>query len=79
VQSPQLPRPGSATILWVALAAELRVAWQPDAPFWLELNGQLGTPLVKHTFRFRTPDAEAFVAEPGLSAGATIVSGVRFF
>jgi hypothetical protein len=79
VQSPELPFPGSSTILWVAVGAELRLAWQPDAPFWLELNGQLGTPLVKHTFMFRAPTAEAFRVEPGLAAGAGIVSGVRFF
>ena len=79
VQSPELPFPGSSTILWVAVGAELRLAWQPDAPFWLELNGQLGTPLVKHTFMFRSPAAEAFRVEPGLAAGAGIVSGVRFF
>lgn len=79
VQSPELPFPGSATILWVAVGAELRLAWQPDAPFWLELNGQLGTPLVKHTFMFRAPNAEAFRVEPELAAGAGIVSGVRFF
>jgi hypothetical protein len=79
VEGPELPFPGSSTVLWLAVGAELRVAWQPDAPFWLELNGQLGTPVVKHTFRFRAPDEPAFVLEPGLSAGAGIVSGVRFF
>jgi hypothetical protein len=79
VQSPELPFPGSSTILWVAVGAELRLAWQPDAPFWLELNGQLGTPLVKHTFMFRAPNAEAFRVEPELASGAGIVSGVRFF
>jgi hypothetical protein len=79
VQSPELPFPGSSTILWVAVGAELRLAWQPDAPFWLELNGQLGTPLVKHTFMFRAPSAEAFRVEPELALGAGIVSGVRFF
>lgn len=79
VQSPELPFPGSSTILWVAVGAELRLAWQPDAPFWLELNGQLGTPLVKHTFMFRAPNAEAFRVEPELALGAGIVSGVRFF
>jgi hypothetical protein len=79
VEGPELPFPGSSTVLWLAVGAELRVAWQPDAPFWLELNGQLGTPLRKHTFRFRAPTEEAFRLEPGLSAGAGIVSGVRFF
>ena len=79
VKSPALPFPGSSTILWVAVGLELRLAWQPEAPFWLECSGQLGTPLVEHTFRFKAPTAEAFKAEPGLSAGAGIVSGVRFW
>lgn len=48
VEGPELPFPDSSIVAWLAVGAELRVAWQPDAPFWLELNGQLGTPVVKH-------------------------------
>ncbi len=80
LESPGLATLGSRTILWVAVGVELRLAWEPDAPFWVELNGQLGLPLVNHRFIFKNPETTVFEIE-GLdpSAGAGVATGVRFW
>jgi hypothetical protein len=84
LESPGLTSLGSGTILWVAVGAELRLAWEPDAPFWVELNGQLGLPLVSHRFIFENPETTVFEVngpDEGLdpTAGAGVATGVRFW
>jgi hypothetical protein len=80
LESPGLTSLDSRTILWVAVGAELRLAWEPDAPFWVELNGQLGVPLVNHRFIFENPDTTVFEIEGvDLTAGAGVATGVRFW
>lgn len=68
---------GGRTIFWAALAAELRLAWEPPAPLWLELQGTLSAPLVRHSFVFDNPPADVFTV-PVLFGGVGGVVGVRF-
>jgi hypothetical protein len=80
LESPGLVSLSSDTILWVAVGAEVRLAWEPDAPFWVELNGQLGAPLRSHRFIFENPEATVFDIGPDDPiAGLGLATGVRFW
>jgi hypothetical protein len=80
LESPGLTSLRSATILWVAVGAEARLAWEPDAPFWLELNGQLGLPLRAHQFIFENPRATVLEVGPDeATGGLNVATGVRFW
>lgn len=77
-KSAELPTASGDTILWASIGPELRVAWEPPVPFWVELRGALGFPLVRHRFQFRVPDATVF-SVPEETAAAGIGTGVRFW
>lgn len=81
LQSQQLTFPSSKTIFWLAWAAELRLAWEPRGPFWLELDGWAGTPLIAHRFVFNQPHVEVFELKAGrsLHGGVAVATGVRFW
>lgn len=69
----------SASTPWAALGPGLRLAWEPDVPFWAELHGRLEVPLVSHEFVFEDPPASVYKVEPKkVSAGAGVAAGVRF-
>jgi hypothetical protein len=53
------------------------VAWEPDAPVWIELHGQAGFPLVRHQFTFTLPSADVLTI-PAVFATAGAALGVRF-
>jgi hypothetical protein len=77
VKADRLTSASGKTILWASVGAELRLAWEPDAPVWIELRGAAGFPLVSHQFMFKYPDANALTV-PRLSATAGLATGVRF-
>jgi hypothetical protein len=80
LESPGLVSVSSDTILWVAVGAELRLAWEPDAPFWVELAGQLGVPLRSHRFIFEKPEVTVFEIGPDDPIGGLgVATGVRFW
>lgn len=77
--SENLPKPDGKTILWAAVGGELRLAWEPDAPFWVELRGAATFPLVAtYQFRFRNPTQLVYEVPRFSGAGSTAV-GVRFW
>jgi hypothetical protein len=77
-KSAELTTASADTILWASVGPELRVAWEPAAPFWVELRGSLGFPLVRHRFEFHVPDATVFEV-PEQTAAAGLATGVRFW
>jgi hypothetical protein len=77
VKADKLTSASGKTILWAAVGAELRLAWEPDAPVWIELRGAAQFPLVSHEFRFTHPDAEVLTVRRVSGLGG-IVTGVRF-
>jgi hypothetical protein len=77
VKAGRLTSASGKTIFWASVGAELRLAWEPDAPVWIELRGAAGFPLVSHQFRFKYPDASVLTV-PRFSGAAGLVTGVRF-
>ena len=78
VRSAGLTSPKSDTIVWAAVGAELRLAWEVAAPVWVELHGAAAFPLFGgHDFRFENPRKDVYtVPYFALSAGGAL--GVRF-
>jgi hypothetical protein len=69
----------SASTPWAAIGPGVRLAWEPDVPFWAELHGRFEVPLVSHEFVFEDPPASVYeVAPKKVSAGAGVAAGVRF-
>ncbi|HEY6079683.1 MAG TPA: hypothetical protein VIW29_12800 [Polyangiaceae bacterium] len=69
----------SSTIFWAAAGPGVRLAWEPEAPLWVELQGRVAVPLVSHEFVFEQPPASAYLVEPAnVTAGAGVAAGVRF-
>lgn len=77
-KSEQLPSPSGKTIFWASVGPELRLAWEPEVPFWLELRGALGFPLVVHGFAFQVPNAPVYDV-PRFTQAFAVASGVRFW
>ncbi len=78
VQSGKLTSPGSDTIVWAAVGAELRLAWEVAAPVWVELHGGAAFPLqAAHVFQFKNPPKDVYTV-PYFSASAGGALGVRF-
>jgi hypothetical protein len=77
VKADRLTSASGKTILWASVGAELRLAWEPDAPVWIELLGAAGFPLVSHQFTFKLPDANVLTVPP-VSGTAGLAAGVRF-
>jgi hypothetical protein len=79
VPGSELVSTDSAATLWAAVGPGLRLAWEPDVPFWAELHGRLLVPLVSHEFVFEDPPATVYEVAPNkVSAGAGVAAGVRF-
>jgi len=77
----RLTTAGSDTIVWAAVGAELRAAWEPASPFWVELRGAAAFPLplvATHQFVFRNPTLVAYEV-PVLTGAGGMVLGVRFW
>jgi hypothetical protein len=75
----KLPRPDGKTIFWAAVGGELRLAWEPDGPFWVELRAAATLPLVAtHRFRFLNPTQLVYEVPVLTGSGSTAV-GVRFW
>lgn len=67
------------TIVWAAVGAELRAAWEPAGPIWLELQAAAAFPLVAtHRFTLRNPSVVAYEV-PILAGSGAMALGVRFW
>ena len=78
-QSAKLPTAGNKAILWAAAGAEARVAsGEPAAPYWLELSGGVGFPLVRKGFKFDLPEADVYDV-PSVTGTLGVATGVRFW
>ena len=78
VRSDQLPVVDDETRLWAALGPELRLAWEPAAPYWLELWGAEAVPLLPHRFDLENPRRLALDLATVLVSGG-VSGGVRFW
>ncbi len=79
VPSERLTSAHDETIWWASVGAQLGLAWEPDAPFWLELRAAAELPLrMGYRFTFENPDVTAYQV-PYLSGWAGIVAGGRFW
>jgi hypothetical protein len=78
IKSEQLVSVDTKTLVWAALGAETRLAWEPREPFWAELRGGLGVPLLHEKFSLENPRKIAFdIDYMTAHAGASL--GVRFW
>ena len=66
------------TIFWASAGLELRLAWEPDVPFWVELHGAVGFPLVRRSFEFEQPQKTVYEV-PAFTGNAGVATGVRFW
>lgn len=79
VREGKLTSAGDDTILWASVGAELRLAWEPPAPFWLEVRGLGEVPLRSgYRFTFSQPDADAYKV-PVIAGAVDLAAGVRFW
>jgi hypothetical protein len=79
VRDAQLTSASSDGILWATVGAELRLAWEPRAPFWIEARLAAVLPLRRgYRFTFENPSADAYLV-PSLAASAGLAGGVRFW
>jgi len=79
VREGKLTSAGDDTILWASVGAELRLAWEPQAPFWLEMRGVGEVPLRSgYRFTFSQPDADAYKV-PVIAGAVDLAAGVRFW
>jgi hypothetical protein len=79
VPSEQLSSAHEETIWWASLGAQLALAWEPRAPFWVELRAAADFPLrAGYQFTFENPARTAYQV-PYLAGSVAIVSGVRFW
>jgi hypothetical protein len=78
VLSDELPSVEDETLVWAALGPELRLAWEPAAPFWLELWGAEAVPLLPHRFDLENPRRLALDLHTLLVSGG-FSGGVRFW
>jgi hypothetical protein len=61
VASEVVTKPSNDTIVWAAPGAEARIAYEPDAPWWVELRGGLQVPLpASHQFDFKNPTVTGY-------------------
>lgn len=78
VRSETLTSAGSDTIVWAAVGAEVRLAWEVAAPFWVELHGGSALLLAAtHQFRFENPSNDVYRV-PYFSGSVGGALGVRF-
>jgi hypothetical protein len=78
VLSDELPLVENETLVWAALGPELRLAWEPAAPFWLELWGAEAVPLLPQRFDLEHPRKLALDLHTLLVSGG-LSGGVRFW
>jgi hypothetical protein len=75
--SAALPGPRTAAIFWSAAEAVLVVRWQLGAWMALDVGGELGFPLVRHTFVFEAPN-QLVDEVPVVGAGVHAAFALRF-
>jgi hypothetical protein len=75
--SADLREPRSAAILWLAAGAVVSLRWQLGALMAIEAGGELGFPLVRHTFVFEWPTR--LVYEVPVLAGGVFASVALVF
>jgi hypothetical protein len=75
--SPELTGARGKTIFWSAAVAELRLRWRPTRLVLVELDGELGAPLVRHSFVLENPPRTLFDV-PALGVGTKIGVGLHF-
>jgi hypothetical protein len=78
VRSDELPLVESETLVWAALGPELRLAWEPAVPFWLELWVAEAVPLLPRRFDLENPRKLALDLHNLLVSGG-LSGGVRFW
>jgi hypothetical protein len=78
IESEALPHAYSGITGFAAVGPELRWAWEPSAPFWLELQADLQFPLVAHEFHFQQPLRQVYEV-PRVAASVGLATGVRFW
>ena len=78
VRSGELPSVENETRVWAALGPELRLAWDPAVPFWLELWAAEAVPLLPHRFDLENPRQLALDLHTLLVSGG-LSGGVRFW
>lgn len=66
----------SASIFWAAALLRPGLRWELAA-LTLELSGEIGFPLVRHTFAFEAPHQEVFEV-PAIGVGTELSVGARF-
>jgi hypothetical protein len=72
-------KPSNKTIAWVAPGAEARFAYEPEAPWWVELRGSLQVPLsASYRFDFENPTLTGYQV-PYYQASAAISLGWCFW
>lgn len=72
-------KPKNQTVLWAAAGAEARLAYEPEAPWWVELRGSLQVPLyASHRFDFEKPTVTGYQV-PYYQASGAIALGWRFW
>jgi hypothetical protein len=75
--SAQLATPRSAAIFWSSADVMLLARWHLGGVFALEAGGELGFPLVRHTFVFEGPSQLVYEV-PAVGAGAHLGLALRF-
>jgi hypothetical protein len=79
VASDVVTKPSNRTIAWAAAGAEARVAYEPEAPWWVELRGGLQVPLrASHRFDFEKPTVTGYRV-PYYQASGAIALGWCFW
>jgi len=77
LKADKLTSASAKTILWAGVGTELRLAWEPELPVWIELHGRAEFPLISHQFKFIHPSADVLTV-PRFSGAAGVAAGVRF-
>jgi len=75
--SAQLATPQSAAIFWSSAEAMLLARWHLGAVVALEAGGELGFPLIRHTFVFEWPRRLVYEV-PAVETGVHVAFALRF-
>ncbi|RYZ05500.1 MAG: hypothetical protein EOO73_19815 [Myxococcales bacterium] len=79
VRDAQLTSARGEVIFWGSAGAEVRLGWEPPAPFWAEARLAGLFPLRRgYRFTFENPEKEAYSA-PTFAVTAGLAGGVRFW
>jgi hypothetical protein len=79
VRDEQLTSARADTIFWAAVGAEVRLGWEPRAPYWAEARVAGVVPLRQgYRFTFENPHGNAYEV-PTVAVAAGLAGGVRFW